>query len=267
MNLRIVLLSLVVLLAGCVTSSSAPEFGGDKFSLKQASQDNMALGLQYLQQGKSDVAMQKVQKAIQQDSDNAEAYMAEGMVYSATGDSVRAEESYKTALRKGPDDPTIQNNYAAFLCQHGRQKESVQYFLKAAVNPLYSTPDWAYANAGVCAGQIPDEAGSEQYFRRALQINPNLPVALYGMAKLSYDQKKYLQARAFIERFTSLASQPDSGVQLSPDLLLLAVRTEQALGNRQGASDYTKQLYKRFPDSPQAQQLSNQAGGNAGNPG
>ncbi|HSC47069.1 MAG TPA: type IV pilus biogenesis/stability protein PilW [Gammaproteobacteria bacterium] len=267
MNPRIALLSAALSLAGCVTSSESPQFSSEKYSMKQASQENVALGIRYLQQGQRDVAMQKIQKALQQDSDNAQAYMAEAMVYAVTGDSQRAEDNYKIALRKGPDDPEIQNNYATYLCQHGRPKDSVDYFLKAAVNPLYATPDWAYANAGLCAGQIPDPAASEQYFRRALQINPNLPGALFGMAQLSYNQKKYLQARAFIERYTALAGQPDSGVQLSPDILMLGVQTEQALGNRQGASDYVKQIYKRFPDSPQAQQLSNQAGGHAGNPG
>jgi Tfp pilus assembly protein PilF len=48
---------------------------------------------------------------------------------------------------------------------------------------------------------------------------------------------------------------------------MLGVQTEQALGNRQGATDYIKQIYKHFPESPQAQQLSNQGSGHAGNPG
>ena len=51
--------------------------------------------------------------------------------------------------------------------------------------------------------RIPDQVMSEQYFRRALDINPNFPEALYQMAQLSYDQQNYLQARAFIERFNS----------------------------------------------------------------
>lgn len=248
-------LPLALLLAGCVTTNDNPHFNNDQVSMAKASQDNVALGMQYMQQGNRDVAMQKIQKAIQQDPDNANAYMAEAILYSTIGDPQRADDAYKIALRKGPDNPELQNNYAVFLCQNKRPKDAVGYFLKAAANPMYSTPDAAYANAGVCAGYIPDPAASEQYFRKALDINPYFPVALYQLALLDYQQKKYLSARAFIERLTGMASQTNGGYKLTPDLLLLAVRNERALKNPQGAADYAKQLMKLFPGSDQAQQL------------
>src|SRR5689334_22088434 len=98
------------LLAGCVGGSTT-QFQGDQVSLKQASQDNVALGLQYLQQGNRDVAMQKIQKAIQQDPDNANAYAAEALIYSAINDPDRAEDAYRTAMRKAPSDSKLLNNY------------------------------------------------------------------------------------------------------------------------------------------------------------
>lgn len=235
------------LLTACVSSSSVP---GDKVSLQQASQYNVELGVAYLQQGRRDLAMQKLQLALQQNSDNANAYMALGLLYNNTGDAQRADENFRTALRKAPDNPQIQNNYAVFLCQHGKPQQSEQYFLKAAQNPLYPTPEAAYTNAGVCANKIPDAAAAVQYFRRALDINPAFPEALYQMARMSYERKQYLEARAFIERFTSASSQP------RPEVLLLGVRTERALGNNQAAINYARQLIKLFPNSPEAQQLT-----------
>ena len=243
------------LLSGCVGGANT-QFQGDQVSIKQASEDNVALGLQYLQQGNRDVAMQKIQKAIQQDPDNANAYAAEALLYSATNDPDRAESAYDTAMRKAPDDPQILNNYAVFLCEHGKAKQSLPYFIKAATNPNYSTPDAAYTNAGLCASGIPDMAAAEQYFRKALQINQSIPEALFQMAQLTYNQKQYLEARAFIERFNQVAPP-------RPDVLLLGVRTERALGNQQGATDYAKQLIKLFPASPQVQQLD-QVGPNGG---
>ncbi|HEX5339449.1 MAG TPA: type IV pilus biogenesis/stability protein PilW [Gammaproteobacteria bacterium] len=235
------------LLAGCV--SSGPSFPGDKVSMTQASEYNTQLGVAYLRQGDRDLAMQKLQKAIEQNPDNADAYLGLGLLYDTIGDPDRAEKNYRTALDKAPDDPEVQNNYAVFLCQHGKQKQSLEYFLEAGQNPLYSTPDAAYTNAGVCASQIPDVKSAEQYFRKALDINPIYPSALYQMAQLSYQQKKYLQARAFIERFNSVSKQP------RPEVLLLGVRTERALGNSRNAAAYAKKLRSLFPDSPQAQQI------------
>ena len=250
-----IVLPLALLLGGCVTSTNNSQFSNDQVSMEKASQDNVALGMQYMQQGNRDVAMQKIQKAIQQDPDNPNAYMAEAILYSTIGDPDRADAAYKIALRKAPDSPEVQNNYAVFLCQNKHPKEAVEYFLKAAVNPTYSTPDAAYANAGVCAGYIPDPVAAEKYFRKSLDINPYFPVALYQLALLDYQQKKYLSARAFIERLTGLATQSNGGFKLTPDLLLLAVRNERALNNPQGAADYAKQLMRLFPGSDQAQQL------------
>lgn len=247
------LLGLAVSLAGCVTSG-APPFPGNKVSMQQASQDNVALAIKYLQQGNRDVAMQKIQKAIQQDPDNADAYMGEALIYSARGDADDADDAYHTAMRKAPDDPEIQNNYAVFLCQNKKPADSERYFLKAAANPLYPTPDVAYTNAGVCASMVPDAVAAEKYFRKALDVNPSFPEPLFQMAQLSYNQKKYLQARAFIERFNSVTPQQ------RPDALYLASNIERALGNKQGAADYAGQLVKLFPTSPQAQQLM-QGGG------
>ncbi len=234
------------ILAGCVTTSTSP---GEKVSLKQASQYNVALGVAYLRQGNRDLAMHKLQSAIQQDPDNADAYSALGLLYDSIGDIDRADEAYRKALNKAPQDPQIQNNYAVFLCQHGKPEKSEKYFLQAAKNPLYPTPEAAYTNDGVCANRIPDPAAAEQYFRRALDINPNFPEALYQMARLSYGRRHYLEARAFIERFNSVSPQSRAAI------LLLGVRTEQALGNTRGAAEYAKKLLKLYPTSREAQQL------------
>lgn len=240
-------LSAALFATGCVTTSNAP-FPSDKVSMQQASQDNVALGIKYLQTGNRDIAMQKIQKAIQQDPDNADAYMGEALIYNASGDAQRADDAYHMALKKGPNDPQIQNNYAVFLCQHDKAAESEKYFVQAATNPLYNTPEAAYDNAGVCANHVPDPVSAEKFFRRAIDLDPNFPEPLFQMAQLSYDQKKFLQARAFIERFNSITPQQ------RPEALLLAMRIEQALGNHMGAADYAKQLIKLFPTSQQAQQ-------------
>lgn len=259
MNKAVMKVLAVLLAAGvtaaCVSTSSSP---GDKVSMQQASQYNVELGVAYMQQGRRDLAMQKLQLALKQNPDNASAYMSLGLLYNAMGDLPRADDNFQTALRKGPDDPQIENNYAVFLCQRGKPKQSEKYFLEAAQNPLYPTPEAAYTNAGVCANRIPDPGAAAQYFQKALNVNPNFPEALYQMARLSYQQKNYLGARAFIERFSSAAPQP------RPEVLLLGVRTERALGNNQDAANYAKQLVKLFPNSPEAQQLT-QSDFNGGN--
>lgn len=240
---------LSLLLAACTTTQTTPEFPGDKVSMTRASDDNVALAMEYLHMGNRNAAMEKVQKAIDQNPDNANAYTAEALIYTADGEADKAKDAYKTAMRKSSDDPEILNDYAAFLCQHGKPKDALEYFMKAANNPRYSTPDAAYSNAGLCALLIPDQGMAEQYFRKSLQLNPRLPEPMFQLAQMAYNQKKYQTARAFIERFDELV--PNS----RPDVLLLGVNNERALGNQQGAADYAKQLLRLYPASQQAQQL------------
>ena len=247
--LRFTLLCLALPLAACVSSQTTPEFPGDKVSMTRASDDNVALAMQYLKMGDRNTAMQKVQKAIDENPDNANAYTAEALIYTTDGEAGKAKDAYKKAMGKAPEDPGIENNYAVFLCQHGNAKESLDYFIKAANNPRYATPDGAYSNAGLCALQIPDQVLAEQYFRQALQLNPRQAEPMYQLAQMAYNQKKYLTARAFIQRYNSLL--PNS----RPDVLLLGVNNERALGNQQGAADYAKQLLRLYPTSQQAQQL------------
>ena len=247
----------VLVLSACISTSSTPQ---TQVSMNQASQDNVALGVAYLQQGRRDLAMQKLQLALQQNPDNANAYSALGLLYSNTGDNKRADKNYRKALDKAPTDPQIQNNYAVFLCRQGKPKESEKYFVEAAQNPLYPTPEAAYANAGVCANLIPDEAAAEQFFYKSLAINPNYPQSLYEMARLSYQHKHYQDALNYIRRFESASPTP------RPEVLLLGVRTENALGDTRGAEGYAKKLRILFPNSPETQQL-NQSYNNAGNPG
>jgi type IV pilus assembly protein PilF len=246
------LLSALTLLSACVTTTNSP-FQSNNVSMKQAAQDNVALAIQYLKAGNRDAAMQKVQKAIDEDPDNANAYTAEALIYNADQDTSKAKSAYKTAMRKAPDDPGIQNDYAVFLCQHGSAKESIDYFIGAANNPKYSTPGAAYANAGLCAQRIPDTAAAETYFRKAIVVDSSMTEPLVQLAEINYARKNYLSARAFIERFDSLV--PNS----RPDVLLLGVNNERALGNQQGAADYAKQLLRLYPTSDQAQQLQGSA--------
>ncbi len=258
LNAKVIGVSAAVLaLAACVSTSSTPQ---NPTSMKQASQDNVALGVAYLQQGRRDLAMQKLQLALQQDSDNANAYSALGLLYSNSGDLKKADENYREALDKDSTNPQIQNNYAVFLCRQGKPRESEKYFVEAAQNPLYPTPEAAYANAGVCANLVPDQATAEQFFRKSLAINPNYPQSLYEMARISYAQKKYHDALSYIHRFESASPRP------RPEVLLLGVRTETALGDTRGAQGYAKKLRILFPDSPETQQLD-QSYNDAGNPG
>ncbi len=148
----------------------------------------------------------------------------------------------KNILKKlSPQYSEAQNNYGVFLCQQGQYEEAEKRFLKAVENPLYQSAAMAFENAGLCTREIPDLVKAESYFRRALQINPNLSKSLMGMADL--------QARAYVQRFNSVSP-------WTPQSLLTAIKTESKLGNEDAVSSYKLIMRARFPDSDEMRMVN-----------
>lgn len=247
MNRKILIAMLtLVLLAGCVSTTSGSR--KPKASDADAAQANAALGMNYMQQGNFELALDKLQRAVRQDPGMAEAHGAIAMLYSRMGDPDLAENHYKRALQLTPGNPVLQNNYGVFLCGRGRHEEAEKSFLSAAGNARYRTPEAALANAGVCARQIPSAEKAEMFFRQALDRNPRFSEALWQMADLSFERGNLLQARAFLERHMDNAN-------ATPEALWLGVRMEQSLGHDDVARNYAGRLKSEFPTSVQTRFL------------
>lgn len=230
-----------ILLAGCV--STAPS---DQANPEEAARYNVQLGVAYMQQGRLDVALRKLQRALKQDPDLAEAHTAIARLYEQRGNIDLAQEHYRRALDIAPHDPGVMNAYGVFLCRHGQVASSEQYFLRAASDPNYATSEAAYTNAGICLLKIDRKDEAEKDFRRALQVEPNYAEALWQLARLSFNAGKYLESRAFLQRFMEQNRKP------RPEVLWLAARTEHALGATPLAQKYARRLISEFPRSAQA---------------
>lgn len=231
-----------VLATGCVTTRNYDDTG----SPKEAAHYNVQLGIGYMQQGNYDLAMRKLQRALKEDPELPEAHTSLALLYEKIGDADRADEQYRRALDLAPDDPETQNGYGVFLCRHGKVSESEQYFLNAARNPTYPTPEAAYTNAGICLLRIQKKDRAEADFRLALKRQPDYPDALWQLARLSFGEQKYLETRAFLQRFMA------RNRQLHAEVLWLAARNEHALGAGAEANKYARELIAKFPASPEA---------------
>ena len=142
----------------------------------------------------------------------------------------------------------IDNNYAVYLCQTGKNKKAIDHFLKALDDPFYSSPPVALTNAGSCELDAGNTVEANQYLRRALKMDPAFPDALMVMAKLNYWEKSYLKSRAFMQRYEAVASHEAAS-------LLLAYKIETALGDGKSASRYKLGIESSFPDSDQAAEI------------
>ena len=240
-NIRHLIILSVVLASACVTTGRKPE--PDEKSISDAAGYNLQLGVTYMRQGQMAVALEKLEKSVEQDPDRADTHTALAVLYTRLGRLAEADTEYRRSLRLEPDNSPTLNNFGAFLCKRGAYDEAMASFAKAIENPLYRTPAAAHTNAGLCARDKGKTGQAESYFRLALRADPAFTGALLQLADLSFAEKIFLQARAFMDRYMA------STVAATPDALWLGLRVEQALGDKAAAGAYSTQLLEKFPDS------------------
>lgn len=208
------------------------------------------LGVAYMREGQYDVALQKLQRALEVAPDYPEAHNALGVFYERLGDDQQADSHYQKAIRDFGTQPRAHNNYGVFLCRLGRYEEAQQNFLVAAKNPNYDSPEVAYTNAGNCARRSSDLEVAESAFRRALEHDPRFPAALLGLGQIYYARGNYLASRAYLRQYLQVARH-------TPESLWLGIQNERMLGNKDAVATYSLLLKHNFPEADQAEQLLN----------
>ncbi|HEY0178080.1 MAG TPA: type IV pilus biogenesis/stability protein PilW, partial [Dokdonella sp.] len=235
----------VAALAGCGIGGGGVKPDSAATQKREAARIHTELGQKYMQQGKFEIALQKLDAALSFDPDYVDAHTVRAVLYEQINDPTQAEQEYRRAAQLKPKGGNELNNYAWFLCRHGHLAEAQDYFQRALADPFYKTPALALTNSGTCLRKAGRNAEAEAALRGALEKDPNETEALFELASVLYEKGEYFKARAFVQRFESL-SQP------RPDALMLGRNIELKLGNGSAAGDYTRRLLQGFPDSQQA---------------
>jgi type IV pilus assembly protein PilF len=246
------LLAASVFAAGCGPSQLERDaVDPNTLSETNAASYNVSLGLTYLQQGKIELAQDKLERALAQNPRDPTVHTAVALLYDRIGEDSKAEQHFRTALRMKPNDPSVQNYYGVFLCKRKRYAEGEKVLLKAAASPLYQTPEVAMSNVGVCERNAGHLDVAEQYFRKATDMKPQFAEGWLQLAEVSYQRNNYSRARDYLQRHLSLT-------RVSASALWLALRIERALGNTKQVEDYGRRLKSEFPSSEETRQLMEQ---------
>ncbi len=241
-----------ILLAGC---ASQPAIKEGKPDAPQADSDSVQraraftnLAGAYYTRAQYKVALDELRKAITADSRYGPAYDVYGLIYMDLEEDKLAEENFRRAIELDSSDSEARNNYGWFLCTRGRYKEGLEQFSAALRNPLYTRPDQAMTNAGLCAEKSGDLMLAETNLLKSLKLQPDNPTTILKLAALNFRLDRLQDAQRLLEHFSEL-SQPTA------ESLWLGVRLERKLGNRTQEAAYGLQLRKNFPDSNEARLL------------
>ena len=144
----------------------------------------------------------------------------------------------------------MNNNYGWYLCDTGRERQSIAYFLNALKSPLYETPERAYTNAGTCALKAGDLDGAQGYLLQGIQLSRDGGMtARFQMAKLLYKRGTLEEARLYLADVFKVMEPPTA------EAIWLGLRIERKLGNRVAEGGFASQLRGRNPASPEYQEF------------
>lgn len=235
------------LLAGCASgpgatpAAEAPAIA-DQTDNQRRARIRLQLAVGYYEQRQMAVALDEIRQALAADPAFAEAYVMRALIYMDMGEIKLAEENFQQAIRLAPNNPEFNNNYGWFLCQNGREKDSIAYFDAALKNRTYQSPAKALNNAGICSMKLKNRAAAERYFSQAFQFDPGNPTTNSNLARIYYDQGDYERARFYIGRVMKTDV-------MTADVLWLAIKIERKLGDRAAETSLATQLRRRHGGS------------------
>jgi type IV pilus assembly protein PilF len=247
----IILLLAASFLAGCVSQTTVETRQVQDSVMADArrrAELHTSLAAQYYRRGNFVVALEETRLAEKDDSTYYQAYNVRALIFMELREDAQARTAFERALAIAPDDPDVMNNYGWFLCLRGDEPRGMAYFKRVLSNPLYTTPDKALLNAGLCSRLVGKNAEAEDYLRRAVVFRPDLAGALYNLADILYGKGEYKEAENYLNRYMALGEPTLSA-------LVLGVKITRARGEKAAADSMLQQLKRRFPDAPQTRDL------------
>lgn len=230
------------LLAGCAAApqKAAPPPTADEIA-------NQALS--YLRAGRTQSALELLGQALKTQPKSASLWRTLGLTLARMDRDRAADTAFQRAVQLAPNDGGVHNDYGVFLCRQQLYRRARGEFKAALDNPHYGTPQFAWTNFGICALREGNTALARRGFSQALVAAPDFGPALYQMAKLEAANGQARQATTYLGRL-------DRGGGQTPQSLSLCMTVYKDVNEFKQASDCARQLYRQFPDSPEARALT-----------
>ena len=164
------------------------------------------------------------QKAIALNPQNYDAHYALGDIYFQKRELKEAEREFRTCTELDPNNGEAWNYLGRTLIELSRLPEAIDVLKRAAMVPIYGTPDKAYTNLGYALQRQGDIPGAIRAYQDALKIDPpSVPQALLylELGRLHIKQGEPDKARAAFAQAQAIDPEGTAGAEASRLILRL----------------------------------------------
>jgi serine/threonine-protein kinase len=195
--------------------------------------------------GDNQEAIQDYDEAIRLDPQYTNAYFNRGLSHYVLENHEAAIQDYNEAIRLNPKDPDTYYNRGLAQYKMGEYKEAISNYDEAIqIRPQYTN---AYYNRGLAKYKLEDNQGAIKDFDEAIQLNPNDAATYYNRANARYNLKDNQGA---IKDY-------DEAIRLNPkdyDAYVGRGNARDESGDRQGAIKDYDEAIRLSPENADAYQ-------------
>lgn len=235
---RVVLLSLVLILSGCITTSDRKS----TVNAKRAHDAHLNLGFNYLQKDNREASRRHFEKALSLDPDSADAHRGIALLYELTGEFELAEKSFLRALKENSTFTPARVSYGSFLYKQSRYEEAYNVFEKATQDISYRQRALALTYLGQTALKLNNIVKAKSIFEHAVNIDNKLSSPLIELSEIYFSDGDYAKSKKYLDRYVAISGR-------TPRSLLLGIRIERIFGNKDKEASYILALKNLYPYS------------------
>ncbi|RML90219.1 Type IV pilus bioproteinsis protein PilF, partial [Pseudomonas syringae pv. maculicola] len=126
------------------------------------------------------------------------------------------------------------------MFEQKRYQEAYERFEQAAADNLYPERSRVFESLGMTSLKLGNREQAREQFTKALRLDRQQPRSLLEMAQLYYEDRQYVPARDYYDRFSQLSEQ-------NARSLLLGTRLAKVYDDRNKAASYGLQLKRLYP--------------------
>lgn len=158
------------------------------------------LGEAYMRQGSYTEALKEMLKAEELNPGDHLTQNDLGLIYMSKFRYDLAGKHFKKALAIKPDYAAAKNNLGTVYLAQEDWPTAIKTFKSLEGNLLYATPHYPLSNLGLAYYNLGEYPTAERYYKRALDLEPNFPIALRGLGRTYIAMANVSEAVSVLEK-------------------------------------------------------------------